>query len=261
MKVIILVLFAVALPFTALASETDFYFQVQSLDWREYDLNDKQLVKESGPIFGMGYTGKYYIPKPLVLKPRIELFGGVVDYDGQTWGGDPVSAETGFLGVKLEADLGLNFPITLDFPLENKRFSIEPFAGLGNRQWTRHTGYFEDWNIFYSRFGLRVVMVEESDKNEFFAEGALKLPISNKMTADLTDLGFSKITLRPGKKPSFYIEGGIRLSKFKISLFYEGLRFLKAPDVDLGTRDGQQWFCYQPESKADIYGLNLGYSF
>ena len=53
----------------------------------EYEDGGSELLKESGPIYGLGASTKLDIIKSLTLKFKSELFGGSIEYDGQTWAG------------------------------------------------------------------------------------------------------------------------------------------------------------------------------
>jgi hypothetical protein len=86
------------------------------------------------------------------------------------------------------------------------------------------------------------------------------LPISNKETAE--DVGCflgscQDVDLEPGKETSYYAEAGVKYMMFKAVIFYEGLRFSESDAEPIGGG----FAVLQPESEADIYGINLGWSF
>lgn len=239
---------------SALANEFDVYAKAESFTWKEYD-NGTQILKESGPIYGIGATGKFYIRDKLTIKPKVELFGGTIDYDGQACNimsgiCFPSKTDTDYVGIKTEVDLGLKF-----MPFGS--LSIGPFAGLGYRYWERDikstanaTGIIEKWSSYYTRVGA-LLDLNISKVWKMFAEGGVKLPVYNENRVDNYD-----VTVKPGEKPSFFAEIGTKISILKTSIFYEGMRFSKSPDVYKGT-----FRYWQPESKADMYGINIGISF
>jgi hypothetical protein len=244
-------------------AEHDVYGQVQSFTWKEFD-NGERLLEESGPLYAIGYTGKLLFSDIVTLKPRVEVFGGEVDYDGQACNvltGEcfPVESDTYYLGFKTEVDVGLRF-------MASEKVSVEPIAGLGYRWWQREIedtdrarGATEIWRVSYWRLGLRGDY-RPNENLKTFAEATVKLPISNKETAE--DVGCflgscQDVDLEPGKETSYYAEAGVKYMMFKAVIFYEGLRFSESDAEPIGGG----FAVLQPESEADIYGINLGWSF
>jgi len=237
-----------------IAADIDLYAQVQSFTWKEF-AKGSRLLKEEGPIYGV--EGSVQLPiRRFALKGRGEVFGGSIDYKGETWGGDPVRTDSNYFGFKLEGDFGWVFPI-------GERASLDPFAGLGYRWWLRDlestheaTGYLENWSSLYLRLGGRGdYRFGKSVKT--FAEASVKFPIYNENTAYLGEVGLEDVTVNPGRRPWFFAEAGIKYSLFRLSIFYEGMRFSRSGVVAIDHELG----VYQPKSTADIFGLNLGVSF
>jgi hypothetical protein len=233
------------------ATEYDIYAKAEYFEWKEFDGGSK-LLEESGPIFGIGVSAKGTIYKSITLKGRGELFWGSVDYDGQTQVGTPVDTDTDYAGFKIEVDGGWKF-------LVKGESSLEPFAGLGMRQWNRDikgtnfaSGVEEDWTTIYARLGIRGDHVYPNTL-KVFAEAALKLPFDNENEADLNQFD---VTLEPGNKASFFAELGLKWKKFKSSIYYEGMRFSKSDTEFAGG-----FRVFQPKSEADIFGINAGISF
>lgn len=235
---------------SALAAEFDVYGKIESFTWKEYNDNGSQLLKESGPIYGLGFSNKSDIAKSLTFKVKGELFGGSIDYDGQTQAGTPAKTDTNYFGMKVEGDLGWKFMVA-------KKSSLEPFAGLGWRWWLRDIkstgtaiGYEELWSSVYARLGLRGDYTL-SEQVKAFAEGGVKLPIYTENKIDIYG-----VTVKPGNEASAFAEAGFKWAKLKVNVFYEGMRFSKSdPVTGIGV------IVWQPKSKADIYGVNLGVSF
>jgi hypothetical protein len=250
-------------PAFSFESEHDVYGQVQSFTWKEFN-DGERLLEESGPLYAVGYTGKLLFSDIVTLKPRAEVFGGEVEYDGQACNvltGEcfSVESDTSYTGFKTELDVGLQFAAS-------ETFSLEPFSGLGYRWWRREiedtdraSGGTEIWRVSYWRLGLRgdYRPVEEV---RTFAEFAVKLPISNEETAEDVGcfLGYCRdVDLEPGKETSYYAEAGLKYQRFKAVLFYEGLRFSESDAEPIGGG----FAILQPKTEADIYGINLGWSF
>ncbi len=232
------------------AAESDVYLKVESFTWKEFDDNGSQLLEESGPIYGLGASAKSDIAELLIFKGKAELFGGSIDYDGQTQAGTPVKTDTNYLGIKIEGDLGWKFMIA-------EKSSFEPSAGLGLKWWIRDiqstgsvTGYDEEWTSFYARLGVYGIH-SFSDRQKVFAEAGVRLPLYNENKADIFG-----VTVKPGKEASFFAEAGLKWAMLKVSIFYEGMRFSKSDPVS-----GVGIIVWQPESKADIFGLTVGMVF
>lgn len=252
--------------------EYNVYAHVESFTWKEFD-GTNQLLKESGPLFGVGFTYRGDIggdESALTLTPRAEIFGGSVNYDGQTQGGVPVQSDTAYFGAKLEFDIGGRF---------GSGFLFEPFAGLGIREWWRDIndtvaydptdgsvylvkGYTENWTMLYGRLGFRGDVLFSKDSKIFF-EVAGRIPIYNENTALLSNVSvfYEDVTLKPGKVGTLFAELGAKFSVFKMSVFYEALRFSESKiewttDV-FGDLNG--WV--QPRSEADLIGFRIGASF
>ncbi len=252
--------FAQAAP--SFAGEANPYFTTQWFDWKEFGDANRRLVRESGPRFGVGFTYNFEFQEHhLILKPRIEIIGGVLDYDGATQAGVPVKTDTNYFSGKLELDLGWRFGSL-------QRASIEPFAGIGVHGWYRDIqdatasngtpayGYTEEWYTFYIRAGLRgdIALTENT---RLFAEAGGKFPVYNENTAhfDEANLG-PDVTFNPGREPSWFAEAGIKYRAFKASFYYDSMLFSKS---GIAYSGGTPY--YQPKSQADIYGIKLGASF
>ena len=258
-------------PVSASAAEEGFfsrlefepYAAVSYFIWEEYD-NGGKLLEETGPLYAAGGKLRMPITGALAADFRGEVFGGRVDYDGQTWGGDPVSTDTDYVGVELEADLGWDL-------ISSEKTVFAPFAGLGARIWERDLrdslyynesaretrivlGYEEYWQNYYARLGFDASHAF-SDRVSVFGTAALKIPIYTENEVELTRS--LDLELEPGNRYAAYAELGLSIGRIRVSAFYEGLRFSES-DPEYGYDD--VWFI-QPESEADIYGINAGWVF
>jgi hypothetical protein len=243
----------------AVANETDIYFKIESFTWKEYSDSGSQLLEESGPIYGLGCSSRSDIAQSLILWSKFEIFGGSVDYDGQTQEGTPANSDTDYTGLMVEGGIGIKAKIT-------ETIILEPFAGLGYRWWLRDIkstynaiGYEERWQSFYIQLGIRS---EDyiSDQLKSFALLGVKYPIRNENEIGFSQFGYSDITVKPGNKASFFAEIGLKKKNFMVSFFYEGLRFSKS-DVGYIYDAYGVYGIYQPESEADIFGVNIGITF
>jgi hypothetical protein len=244
------------------AGEANIYLMGEYFDWKEFGDNNRRFLRETGPRFGIGGSYNFeFRDHHLILKPRLEIIGGQVDYDGATQSGIPVKTDTNYFGGKIELDLSWRFGSL-------QRASIEPFGGIGFRGWSRDIqdatasngtqayGYAEEWYTAYGRAGLRG-NVALGEKAYLFVEAGGKFPFYNRNTAhfDEADLG-PDVTLKPGNRASWFAEAGIKAYWFKASFYYDSMRFSKS-GVEYSGGVGY----YQPKSQADMYGIRIGVAF
>lgn len=265
----ILLALAITTPsFAAGLEEMYIYPYVEYFSWREYSDGGSRIVKESGPIFGAGSAATLNLyGKSLILRGKAEIFGGQVDYDGQTQQDInparselPVKTDVAYFGGKLETDLGWRFSADSS--------SIEPFFGLGYRGWSRDLksssttdrngnpvfvgSSQETWHTLYTRFGLRGDY-DVTNAVRIFAEAGAKYPLLNRNEANVAG---SDVTVKPEQEWSAFAEAGLRYKWFRPSVYYEGFRFRRSPDVHQGG-----YIIWQPKSESDIVGLSLGIMF
>ena len=238
----------------AAANESDIYLTIENFEWKEFNASGSQLLKESGPIYGIGISTRSENANFITTKLKGELFSGSIDYDGQTQAGTSVKTDTDYYGFKIEGDIGKRYIVS-------EKSSLEPFAGLGYRWWSRDLittsaaiGYEERWYSIYGRLGIRGDHIV-SDQLKIFVEAGVKLPMYTENEADLTVLGLQKVTLEPGNEPSAFAETGLRWNRLKITLYYEGMRFSQS------ELDNRYRAFIQPESQADMYGVKIGMSY
>ncbi|MFW5975535.1 MAG: hypothetical protein ACOCP6_02120 [Desulfosalsimonas sp.] len=256
-------LLAAAMPASGFCTDFEVYGKIEHFRWKEYD-GGSELLEESGPVYSVGGIADFPLAEPVSVKLRGELFGGSVDYDGETQPPEsyPVTTDTDYLGAKLEADLGWDITVT-------EKLTLTPFAGIGARLWERDIqsalfldestqtvkiarGVTEQWRNYYTRAGLSGNRSFAGQWTGFFKAG-FKIPVYTENVVEST-------VLEPGNRLSGFAELGLESGMFKITLFYEGLRFSKSDRVYFydGTNYG---YMYQPESEADIFGISAGIAF
>jgi len=262
-------------PLPAAASRLEefvLYPFVQHFNWEEFDSQGGRILEESGPLFGVGTLLRIDLHEGLLmLQAKGELFGGNVDYEGQTqFDPDdpavseiPVNTDVDYFGTRIEGDFGLRLG-------GEAKGSIEPFVGLGYRYWIRDLndsvavdrngdlvgvgGYTEEWQSLYTRWGMRGAYAFDEDF-KLFAEVGGKYPLYNENRVDY--FSENDVTIKPGEQFSSFAEAGFRLDRFRATVFYEGFKFKRSPLVHAGGGD----FLLQPESKSEIIGISLGYCF
>jgi hypothetical protein len=240
-------------------TESRLYATVEYFVWKEFD-GGMKLLEESGPLYGIGYA-RDYASEAVTFRPRIEVFGGTVDYDGATWGGTPVASDTGYIGFRVEGDVGRIFAA-------GDAFAIEPFGGIGYSYWERDIestavsiGYRERWSSVYARLGVRAGSgIRPASPSRVFGAIGMIWPFANRNTAELPDIGDVKV--EPKGRPSLFAEAGIAYRALSVSLFYRGMRFDESdpvPVIPLG--DGMFLAVFQPDSESDTFGVRAGIRF
>ena len=239
------------------------YGLAEQFEWKE-SINDREVVKESGPLFGVGGELGLRVVNPLWIEGRGELFLGEVDYNGaiQTSAGHliPYKSTTKYVGAKVDSDIAFKLPIA-------RNFYLKPYAGLGVRAWQRtldsnfsdtdpgRYGYVENWLTTYGIIGCGGG-IAVCKNGELFGRIEGRLPIYNSITADFTNQdGPSDVKIEPGKRPSVYAETGINVTPITVSIFVETLAFSESP------LDNKYQTVIQPDSKATMLGVKLGLVF
>ncbi len=249
------------------------YPSLQYFTWEESS-GGSRLLKESGFLYGIGGGVRKDFRNneswALSLRGKLELFGGVVDYSGQTQQSTtnpavsqlPISTSVDYIGAKTEADAGWR----ISLPGGN----IGPFAGFGYRWWLRDLrdtstidrngqpaavgGYLEEWQTLYARLGGYADYSLPGGWS-LFCEAGGRFPLYNLNSADFPGVG--RVDLHPGALWSAFAELGTSYDRFRLTFTYEGMRFSKSD----GVRISQTRLLLQPESSADLFGLNIAYLF
>lgn len=246
----------------SVAEETNIYFIGELFEWQEFVHHDR-FLKETGPRFGIGLNHDVqFYNDHLIFKPRIEIIGGRVDYEGSTQSHIPLESDTDYYDGKVGFDLGWRYTSL-------KKYSIEPFVGAGLRGWyrkihdaaasdkiTQAKGYPEEWRSAYFRVGLRGDLAL-AEKTLLFVEVGSTFPVynQNKARFDESDLG-PDVTFTPGNQPSWFAEAGVQYTPFRAGIYYDSLRFSKSDNEhSRGT------IYYQPRTEADMYGIRVGIIF
>jgi len=230
------------------------YGHLEQFNWKEY-LAGHEIVRDSGPMYGIGADINISPPVMLMIEGNGEFYFGNLDYDGfiqNPYGVEPYRSKTQYLGIKGSADMAVILDIT-------DHFYLKPYLGIGVNAWQRRLdntgsrvyGYDESWLTLFALAGMGAG-VTINRTVEVFGKAVLRLSAYNIEKVDMSNIGGpSGIYLSPGRQPSFCAEAGVNVAFVSLSLFYETLRFAES-DID------SKYDVFQPESKADTYGVRLG---
>lgn len=236
------------------ARGAEVYVQYQRWTWTEEDAAGRRLLKEEGPLLGLGVTHDWPLGRAMEIAERLEGFVGEVDYDGRTQLGDPVRTTTEYYGLTGELDARLRVPVNGDFDLL-------PFAGLGARAWLRRidntsrfsSGYDETWLTAYARAGGRFEW-RATGRLHLFASAALRIPLYNRARYSLSfDGGDDHVTVEPGRETTVAAEAGATVGSAHVAVFYEQLKFSRSDSESVPPFE-----VFQPESEGRLIGLKLG---
>lgn len=236
------------------------YLSAQRFEWREFD-GGRRLLRETGWLYAAGFTQSFR-HSWLTLTPRGELFGGVVDYDGETQGPTPIPVTTDvtYLGFKGEVDLGAAIPLGA--------VTLEPLLGVGYRWWARDihdsrsgaatvNGYTERWDTGYLRAGARS-RIPFAPEGSLFIEGGIKSPFYVANKVKIAEVG--EVSVHPEGRVAGFAEAGVVYRRFLLAVSYEGTRYAESPRVNVRT-SSSTIAIFQPASRSELIGIRLGYAF
>jgi len=241
--------------------ELSVYPFIQYFTWEEFSgTTGSRLLKESGPQYGVGGDIMLHLAEgtagAMTFRGKVELFGSVVDYDGQLQDGTPHKTDVTYFGTNEQATLGWAIPY--------RDLTVEPFGGLGYRWWLRDLqgsgGYTEYWTSLSALLGVRGNYKVGSDTS-LFAMGGGKYPFYNRNEVENYP-GVGRIELEPGNDWSAMAEAGIRHEHMKVSFYYESYLFPQSPEVArYNYANARTEYFIQPRSESEIFGLKFGWSF
>lgn len=240
----------------------EIYGQAASFNWKEFDGGD-ELLDESGPLFGVGVR---LHPDPLrvSLALRAEGYAGDVDYDGETFGGEPVEDTTEYVGAR--GEVALAAPVWI---ASARDVSLQFLAGIGGEQWQRDLGtddpeteYTEEWYTIDARIGAALCFLKDGLQQGRIQVSAV-LPFAAENHVDVeTGTGTEGLDLEPEGQPGLCVEGSWRWGRWIATLFYAYQKYDKSDEERVEIEAGPVVLpidFFQPESERQLLGLNVGY--
>lgn len=236
--------------------------RLEHFTWHEYD-GGTRLLREYGPRLQLG-ASRTYNKNDVTFTPRIWGMTGLgdINYDGHTWGGNPVGTDIRYLGLGIGADVGVIYHV-------KGESTVHPYLGLGWDWWRRDirtnefaTGYLETWDSLFARGGARGNADLKAGGTVFKGYGELgfKMPLSTQNSANIQGIGKSNVN--PKGAISFYGSVGVIRNKWRFGFFYDSWRFRASDPKIIGVDNtGAPVGLSQPKSRADIVGLEAGYAF
>ena len=226
---------------------------VEYFNWKE---SITPTVKETGPRVALGLNWTQNKEAGWLAAYRLKVYKGNVDYEGAfLFTGTPVSSRTHYFGYTNEIQ---GIYRTADR-------SFEFVSGLGWDSWQRNLSpqQEEDYDIYYVRLGINI---NTRTKQGFFGGGGAKFPIYTTEDAHLQSIGADQNPrLHPGRDLSLYGELGYRINpKWDLIGYYDSFRFRQSNVVTVSANaiaPGASFIVFQPQSRMDIVGLKIQYTF
>ncbi len=246
---------------------------LESYRWQEFSASGARLLGESGPHLRLtaALDSLQRASDGGIYRLSASVYGGQVDYDGQTQDGTPATTNTNYFGYLFEGLGGWRFGGSVGFDV---------FGGLAVNGWRRELlngrtvtgapvqGYTEDYLTALGKLGLGGYYRAEDWRAQLHV-GAQR-PLKTYERVYLSDAGFDDdVTLHPGKDTSGFarlqVDLGPAASRAFVALYYDGLRLTQSDSatVSSATLCGPSGICTvtQPQSQRDIVGLEVGLAF
>lgn len=203
---------------------------------------------------------------PLMSILSVELLAGEMDYDGGTWGGDSVKADTDDWIFQARELLGYDFFV-------KGNHLITPFVGIGYRYWNDEIdgigGYEREIQYWYSPIGVQTLS-RLSDQWTLGLSAEYDIFWTGRVKSHLSDVspGFND----PSVSQDFGDGYGLRFSadftrKFsdRYSMVIEPyITYWDIDDSDLATLRFQGvpvGRVYEPANETLSYGLRVSFGF
>lgn len=254
MRLLLALLFFATLMQTAAADDFDGVAGIEYFRWEEFDDTGRKLLEEAGPRYFFGLSGSSHLDNDWLGDISGRFYSGMVDYDGETISGIPITTTTDYIGAKFE----------LGFTREGMKTGGDAWRfrfALGHDLWRRSLqntsladgtpvyGYTEHYYSTYAKLGAAF----NRDKT-LSVGGGVKLPV---YVQEEIDLGYGTLILHPEGKLSLFADIVTLINaKWSVVLGYDSFRFAKSEPVDVGPL-----LFWQPESTQDTLSLAASYRF
>ena len=232
-----------------------------------YDYEEPGLMEETGFLPGLGLRYTYREPgvTNLSLVLDFDALFGDLEYDGGTWGGDPLSADTSTLILDFRALLGYDLS-------GDSKWRVTPFAGLAFRRLSDDIdydfGYRRRISYLYSPVGLDTgyklssrTAVGLSAEYDIFWQGWVNSLFSD-IDPDWEDAA---------NQQSIFSGHGVRVTGHFTYLMPNGFVLRAEPffrywwvgdsETDTVEFDRTLVTVLEPENSTKIYGLRLSIGF
>jgi hypothetical protein len=221
-------------------------------------------ITEEGLMYGI--NGNYeYRDRWVMVSFNLEYLFGNLDYNGNTWGGSPYSADTD--------DYLYEYRFLIGSDIYDKKYKITSFVGYGMRYWNDDIsgsgGYEREVSYYYSPIGFKISKPLSKKWSGYFT-AEYDLFWGGKVISHLSDtdsdLNDPENTQEAGKGHGMRVS--LNLSNQltdKVAWFIEPFfRYWDVSDSGCSTltfNDIPVATVYEPSNKTKIFGLYIGISF
>jgi len=252
------------LPFfvaaNANAYEITYAADLYRFGYKEFDDAGVLLDREDGFVPGAKFSVRKNI-NHLILNGRAAVYGGSVDYDGQTQVGTPFQTTTDTNLFHFGADLGYSF----------KHFDL--YGTATYKLWERNilpgkdvnggsvSGLKEDYSWW--EFGVKMIKTISAETNNNKLRLGAEIFTIVQPELDVHLLGFDTAKLEMASKRGYRLTADhiwpmSQELSFALGTYYEFYEFGRSKNVQLtvnGTPSGPQ--IYEPKSETSSWGFNL----
>lgn len=232
------------------------------------DYEEGDDMEEDGFMYGLiGNYTYHHLDSKLMMNASLEyFFADDLDYDGQTWGGDPVKSDTDAWMVECRGLIGYDF-------IFNGKHLITPFVGIAYRYWNDDIGgiggYEREIEYWYSPIGIKTVS-HLSNKWKWGISAECDLFWSGKVKSHLSDVdpGYNDPEVNQDFGDGYGLRFSARLEREltkNCALSIEP--YIRYWDIDKSNTETLTYngapigYVWEPENKTTSYGLCLSFVF
>ncbi|KIX13467.1 hypothetical protein [Dethiosulfatarculus sandiegensis] len=221
-------------------------------------------IEEKGFLNGLYLNATWHTPTyGMMLKLEGEVGVGTIDYDGETWGGTPVSSSGDNQLLNLRFALGKDLDIS-------PTAAITPYLGLALRYWNDKQdgsgGYERETTYYYLPIGIELnIKPQDNMRLTFTAEYDFFLSGKNKSHLSDVSPGFNDVDLDQNSGMGFRLAA--RLVWDMQTIAFTAEPFFRYWDIDESDRALLTFWgqpvsnVVEPDNDTKIFGLRLGVLF
>jgi len=264
-SIIISFLFSAAVAFASdtkpITHNFEIGLEIIHINYEEDTIN----ISIDGPMYGLLGDYTLHAENRVMFNVSLEFLFGELDYEGATWAGAPLTADTDDWIVELRSLLGY------DFNLRGQHI-VTPFIGIGYRYWNDDIGgtggYEREIEYWYSPIGIKTVS-PLSDKWTWGASVEYDHLWDGNTTSHLSDVlaGFNDpdVNQEDGYGVRISLQFRRELTRNRGLIVEPYLRYWEIDRSDNATLTfggaPTGFVVFEPENDTTIYGLRLSYKF
>ena len=236
------------------------------LETSYFDYKENGLMEEDGFMSGVVGSYSYHSDSKLMINTSLKYSFGELDYDGQTWGGTPITEDADDWIVECRGLVGYDYVL-------NGKHLITLFTGIGYRYWNDDIdtpgGYEREIQYWYSPIGVKTVS-PLSDKWTWGLTAEYDLFWSGKVKSHLSDVhpGLNDPEVDQDFGDGYGLKFSIRFEKELTKNYALSIEpYIRYWDIDksdtaiLSYYGIPDRYVYEPKNETTSYGLRLNFEF